>query len=233
MNDLKLYLLNNKKFLIIPLIILFFLGLVFLGSYIRNNIFYKETTSIDLSKEVYTKSSLIKEDDVEPTYIVVDIKGRVKKPGIYRIDLSLDRRISDVITMAGGLLVDADTSITNLSKKIFDEMVIIIYSKEQVKNFVKVKEEETIKNDACNNQCDSCIEKENEINDNNTINNELVNINTASLDKLMTLPGIGESKAIAIIEYRKNNPFKTIEEIMNVSGIGESVYNKIKDYIKI
>ena len=60
----------------------------------------------------------------------------------------------------------------------------------------------------------------------------LVNINTADKSSLMTLPGIGESRAEAIIQYRETEgAFQTIEEIMNVSGIKESAYNKIKDYI--
>ena len=234
MNDLKLYMLNNKKILIIPVLIILVLGLTF-GTYVVNgDSTNNEDFTFELKEEVYTEN-IYKEDikNDEPSFIAVDIKGRIKKPGVYRIDTSLERRISDIITMAGGLLNDADTSVTNLSKKVYDEMVIIIYSKEEVNDFIKVKEEETIKNDTCNNQCDSCIENNNQNESNDAINNELVNINNASIDKLMTLPGIGESKAIAIVEYREKTPFKSIDEIMNVSGIGESVYNKIKDYITI
>jgi competence protein ComEA len=61
----------------------------------------------------------------------------------------------------------------------------------------------------------------------------LININTSSLDELLTLNGIGESKAVAIIEYRKNNKFTKIEDLMNVSGIGEALYNKVKDSITV
>ena len=65
-------------------------------------------------------------------------------------------------------------------------------------------------------------------------NTNKVSLNNASKDELMTLTGIGESKALAIIEYRNNNGgFKVLEDIMNVSGIGEAAYNKIKDYITL
>lgn len=69
---------------------------------------------------------------------------------------------------------------------------------------------------------------------NNTINeSKLININTASLEELVTLPSIGEVIALRIISYRQKNPFKDIEEIKNVSGIGDSTYEKIKGYITI
>ena len=64
-------------------------------------------------------------------------------------------------------------------------------------------------------------------------NNQLIDINTCTIDELLTLPGIGESKANNIIEYRKKNKFNTINDIMNVSGISESLFNKIKEYIKV
>jgi len=124
-------------------------------------------------------------------------------------------------------------------------MVIIIYSKNEVKNMIEIKKEEEIKNNICINECDSCIdkdklagEKENEkenVESENHPNdiNGLVNINTASKEVLMTLSGIGESKAIAIIDYRKETPFKKIEDIMNVNGIGEKLYNEIKNNITV
>ena len=83
-------------------------------------------------------------------------------------------------------------------------------------------------NDACISQNKSTNKKE----DNNEIT--IVSINTASLEQLKTLPGIGESKANDIIKYReKEGNFKTIEDIKNVSGIGDSLFEKIKDYITV
>lgn len=162
----------------------------------------------------------------------VDIKGAISKPGVYLLDCH--NNINDAITIAGGLLANSDTSVINLAKKINDEMVIIIYTKEEVKNsnivntVVKTVEKECI----CPNiQNDGCINEE--ITDNiNQNNQDLININTASLEELLTLPGIGESKAKAIIKYREEQgPFEEIDEILNVDGIGSKLYEEIKVHI--
>lgn len=164
----------------------------------------------------------------------VDIKGEIINPGIYT--LNKDSRVIDVITEAGGLTEFADTSVINLSKKITDEMVIIIYNYEEVKEFAKTKEREATLQQNCMEggdyelKNDACIE-----NKEDTISlptNSKVSLNTATKEELMTLPGIGESKAIAIIEYREQNGlFEKIEDIKNVSGIGENVFAKIQENI--
>lgn len=163
----------------------------------------------------------------------VDIKGQILNPGVYKVNENA--RVIDVINMAGGLNDNSDTSKINLAKKIKDEMVIIIYSKEEIKKS-EIKE---INIDYTFN--DALIEDKNivindtENSDNNIMSkqdNELININICTKDELLTLSGIGESKADAIISYReKNGDFKTIEDILNVSGIGNSIYEKIKNYI--
>ena len=113
--------------------------------------------------------------------------------------------------------------------KIKDEMAIIIYSKDEVKNFVKTKEVFNEKIDECNVNNDICLEK---IDDSN--NSDLIDINKAALNELMKLPNIGESKAKAIISYRESNGlFKSIDEIVNVKGIGVTLFEQIKDYIKV
>ena len=138
-----------------------------------------------------------------------------------------------MIRLAGGLSDDADTSVINLAKQIANEMVIIIYTKDEVKNsnivdtVVKVVEQECI----CPNiQNDGCINDT--IND--TISNQhlLVNINIAEVEELQKIPGIGEAKAKAIIEYRnRNGKFKSINDIQNVEGIGSKLYESIKIYL--
>ena len=173
-----------------------------------------------------------KEDNNDINY-KVDIKGQVNNPGMYT--LRKNSRIVDVIDLAGGLTVNANTSVINLSKKIIDEMVIIIYSNEEVLDFSKTKEiesqvinnciqksEDSLKNDAC-------IDKDNK---DNTI--KIISINNATKEELMTLNGIGESKAEDIIKYRnENGGFKTVEDIKNVKGIGESLFDKIKENITL
>ncbi len=167
-------------------------------------------------------------------YFKVDIKGQVNNPGIY--SLKEGSRVIDVIEASGGLTENANTTIINLSKKIEDEMVIIIYSNEEVNSFAKTKEvekqviEKCIKKDENSLQNDACINQSNE--QSNTDNN-LININTATQEELMTLSGIGESKAKDIITYRSENAFTSIEDIKNVPGIGESLFAKIKENITV
>lgn len=164
------------------------------------------------------------------TKVFVEIKGEVVTPGIYEI--KSDKRVLDVIKLADGLTENADTSIINLSKKVVDEMVIVIYSKEQVTNFLKVKDEEKVLSEQCKEDSltanNACLTNEN---DGSKING-LISINTGSKDELMTLPGIGESKALAIINYRTEiGAFENIQDLTKVSGIGEALYAQIKDLI--
>lgn len=187
------------------------------------------------AKEVLkvSKKEEKEENKVDTTTYKVDIKGEVVSPGIYT--MKKDSRVMDVITEAGGLTENADTSVINLSKKVSDEMVIIVYSYEQVRDFAKTKEVEKVVGEACvsggeyelkNDACIAVGEKKELASTGN------ISINTATKEELMTLSGIGESKAIAIIEYRETKgPFEKIEDIQNVNGIGESLFAKIKENI--
>lgn len=172
----------------------------------------------------------------------VDVKGAVKKSGVYELDSN--SRVIDAINLAGGLKSNASTKYLNLSKKITDEMVIYVYTNNQVKSMgikEEVREEckcPTIDTSICAGSNIIISDKDDstiiEGNITNQENSNKVSLNKASKDELMTLSGVGESKALAIIEYRDNNGgFKALEEVMNVSGIGEALYNKIKDYITL
>ena len=230
MNILKKY----KYIITIIIILAITIAIIFIKKHLNNNKYE------DIVKEIPKEEIAIKETEV--TECKVDIKGAIKNPGVYTTECT--NSVNDVIKLAGGLNNNADTSVTNLAKKVTNEMVIIIYTKEQVKNsnvvdtVVKVVEKEcvcpNIKNDGCiNTQITSNIGEENIINDETESNtNSLININTASKEKLITIPGIGESKAKAIIKYRETNGnFKTIEVIQNVDGIGSKLYEEIKAYI--
>lgn len=176
-------------------------------------------------------------EEVKSVKITFDIKGAVKKPGVYTIED--DKRIIDAINLAGGLLDSADNSVINLSKKLKDEMVIIVYTKDEIKKMlqgntsIKVIEKECICPKLEN---DACIE-DNKVTNSNEIKNEIsypISINDASIEELMNLPNIGESKAKAIINFREENGnFEKIEDIMDVSGIGEKLFEQIKDFITI
>ena len=212
-----------------PLTIIIFVTILIYIIYTKNNLEKNKLNDI----EIVSNIEIPKEEKTEIVKYHIDIKGAVKKPGVYKLNSNLT--VNDVINEAGGLTKEADTSLINLAKKITDEMVIIVYTKEEVKKsnlvntVIKVVEKEcvcpNIENDGCLN---------NEIKDNitNKDNNGLVNINTATKEELQTINGIGESKANNIIKYRESNGnFKTIEEIKNVEGIGDTLYETIKIYI--
>lgn len=182
------------------------------------------------------KNESEEETNEEINKVFVDIKGAVINPGVYEIDS--DKRVIDVVNMSGGLSDDADTSLINMAKKVEDAMVIIIYTVNEVKQASTHNSVSKIIDNTCicpNIKNDACLDNENNDSQNDEdVAVDKININTATLTELQTLPGIGESKAQNIIDYRDTNGvFSSIEEIVNVSGIGNSVYEKIKDYITV
>ena len=198
----------------------------------RKDIFKSKKKEIKKDSEIVIKKK--EKTSSSETLFKVDIKGQVNNPGIY--SLKEGSRVIDVIEASGGLTENANTTVINLSKKIEDEMVIIIYSNEEVNNFSKTKEiekqviENCTKKDENSLQNDACINTSTEESNNN---NKMININSATQEELMTLPGIGESKAKDIITYRTEKPFTSIEDVKNVPGIGESLFAKIKENITI
>lgn len=128
-----------------------------------------------------------------------------------------ESRIADAIEMAGGITEEADTNKVNLAYKLEDgEKIYIpsIYDKE---------EQAIISSDAGQG-----------VSETDNINKNKININKASEEELKSLPGIGEATALNIIEYRKNNgKFKSIEDLKNVQGIGNSKFENIKDKISV
>ncbi len=191
----------------------------------------------------------------------VEVKGAVNKPGVYAVNKN--NILNDVILMAEGFKDNAYTNNINLSRKVEDAMVIYVYTEKEYKNsnqntktvYVKEKCEcPTYDISACteDKKSEIVVSYENSDSTNNSSasvsssnNNtsssakeentkKIININTASKSDLMTLTGIGESKAVKIIEYRNTNGlFKNIDEIKNVSGIGDAMFAKIKDYITV
>lgn len=178
-----------------------------------------------------------------------DIKGNVKNPGVYEIKENYT--IQDVINDAGGLKKNSYTDNINLSKKVNDEMVIYIFSKNEIlkeENLCIICESK-YKYVNCEEQTTTPITTNpkttlttttklietttTQITTKHQENNK-VNINTASLEELITLNGLGESKAKSIIEYRTNNGlFNTIEDLLNVKGIGQKIFEGIKDFIEV
>ncbi len=225
----------NKIILVILLIIVLitFFSLKYILT-THKSVVIKDNSLLATSNELSTND--------DKNTVKVDIKGAIKNPGVY--ELNANDRVEDVILKSGGILDEADISVINLSKKVFDEMVIIIYTKEEVEKmlngedviidniitnkeviFPDIKNDATINNTSSSNKVD-----ENET----TVNKSIININTATIDELDSLPGIGNSKAQNIIDYRNiNGNFETIEDIMNVNGIGTAIYEQIKTYITV
>ena len=162
-------------------------------------------------------NGIIKEENKNK--IIIHIIGEVINEGVVEIDEG--SRIIDAVNEAGGFTLDADTSKINLAYVLKDGQKVIIPS---------IYNEEEI-NVVSSDSGANVIEENSE---SNGSNNYLVNINNASKQELQTLPGIGESTAQKIINYReKNGDFFDIEDIKNVSGIGDSKFDSIKDLITV
>ena len=170
-------------------------------------------TNVNDANDVNDKIDV--EEDLDlPMDIMVHISGQVYQPGIYK--LVTGDRVIDVVNLAGGLTKDADIDRINLAKKIVDEEKIYI---------PKVGENldsGNVEGDMANVDINGASENS---------NSNKININTCTKEELMSLPGIGDVLSDRIIEYRKTTKFNTIEDIKNVSGIGEAKFNDIKELI--
>lgn len=141
--------------------------------------------------------------------IYVQVLGAVAQPGVYT--LPEGSRLFEAIEMAGGLLSDADLSSVNQASVLTDGQMIYVY---------RVGEARLTQTEAQNGTTSA--------------EDDRVNLNTATAEELMTLPGIGESKAASIILWREENgAFTSTEQLLDISGIKEGVYGKIKDRIKV
>ena len=172
-------------------------------------LFSKKEESVE-ETEVVVTTVLAEKTEVsttQETVIFVDVKGAVKNPGVYH--MKVGDRVKDAIDAAGGLTEEADSQKVNLAKRLEDQMVIVV---------PKVGEEaEEIPAGETRNEAT----KEGK-----------VNINTATVEELKTLKGVGEKKAEAIIEYRKKNgSFQTKEDLMKVRGIGKKLFESFQERI--
>ena len=171
--------------------------------------FFKKEESVEETTVVET-TVLAEKTEVsttQETVIFVDVKGAVKNPGVYQ--MKVGDRVKDALEAAGGLTEEADSQKVNLAKRLEDQMVIVV---------PKVGEEaEEIPAGATSKE----EAKEGK-----------VNINTATVEELKTLKGVGEKKAEAIIEYRKKNgSFQTKEDLMKVRGIGKKLFESFEERI--
>ena len=181
----------------------------------------KSESSLQTSDIIKAESSATKKEgessdqvisSQDSPFVMVDIKGAVQKPGVYQ--LPKDARVKDALAQAGGATKEADLRQLNLASKLQDEMAV----------YIPAAGEEIPPSSPVSS-----------ISSSGTSNDQpLVNINTANTDELQTLNGIGPSKASAIVSYREENGlFQTVEDLGQVSGIGEKSLEKIKAQITV
>ncbi len=202
---------NKEKILIILGVVILIIGLG-LNFIYRNrqidemDIIEAEIEEMEENEEFEQNLTYIEEVD---NNIMIHISGAVLNPGI--IEAELGKRLVDIVELAGGLDKEADVDRINLARKVSDEEKIYI---------PRIGEE---------------IELDSHIIGvkNSSSENEVININNCSKDDLIKLPGIGEKTSDKIIEYRSTNSFQQVEDIMQVSGIGEKKFEAIKDLISV
>ena len=166
----------------------------------------------------------------ETKTLVVHICGAVSAPGVY--ELPAGSRIIDAVEAGGGFLPEADEACCNLAEEIVDGCQIYIMTKTE-----SCADGQTEKKAGIQTSPDSDMQTtDRNVRSNSApaLENGLVNLNTADVAALMTLPGIGESRAKAIISYREQHgAFAQIEDIMKISGIKQAAFSKIKDKITV
>ena len=172
-------------------------------------LFSKKEEAVEDVTVVETTMLVEKTQDstTQESVIFVDIKGAVNNPGVYQ--MKSGDRVKDALDAAGGLTDEADSQKVNLAQRVEDQMVIVV---------PKVGEEVTEMPAGATSKEASKEGK--------------VNINTATVEELKTLKGVGEKKAEAIIEYRKKNgSFQTKEDLMKVRGIGKKLFESFQERI--
>ena len=215
--------LSKKQKIILTIIIISIFSILFI--YIVKNLYESENNeeiivNNDVNYIVKTQEEAVISTKNEKEKVIVHIIGEVNNPGVVRLEDG--SRIIDAINSAGGKTEEADLSKINLAYVVEDGTQIYIPRINENLNNIELISSEAGQGVIINS---SDIEENIETK---------VNINISNKEKLMTLPVIGETTAQKIIDYREQNgKFKTIDELKNISGIGESKFNSLKDKIKI
>ncbi|HEM3634002.1 TPA: helix-hairpin-helix domain-containing protein [Streptococcus suis] len=174
-------------------------------------------TDFPQPEQTSNSSELVEETSTEvskePSQLVVDVKGAVAKPGLYTLEA--DARVNDAVEAAGGLTSQADPKSINLAQKLSDEAVVYVASKDENISVVT------------STTASSAMSQEEK-------NTSLVNLNTATEVDLQTISGIGTKRATDIIAYREaNGGFKSVDDLNNVSGIGDKTMESIRPYVTV
>lgn len=203
----------TKSEQIVILIIVLAIILILGYNFIIKDIMSEKEVPVALLDQISIPEST-EEEPVANTIIMVHISGQVYSPGL--VELVLGDRVIDAVNLAGGLTRDADLDRINLAQKVQDEEKIYI---------PKIGE---ISEPVMEGNISNVLSKEGA-----TLNSTKININLATSDELDKLPGIGPVIAQRIIDYRSSTPFKNIEDLKNVSGIGDKIYNGLKELITV
>ncbi|MBN2958533.1 MAG: helix-hairpin-helix domain-containing protein [Streptococcus gordonii] len=172
------------------------------------------SSSSSYMNEKSNKSNEISQTETEDQLVTVDVKGAVKKPGVYQ--LQSNSRVHDALEKAGGLTDEADLKSVNQAQKLSDEAVV--YVAKVGENAVDVTASAPASATSGTNQTKSA----------------LVNLNTATEADFQTISGIGQKRAQDIIAYREaNGRFKSVDDLKNVSGIGAKTLEKLKEYVTV
>ena len=206
---------NKKKIIVFVLMLLICpLGLIIKDKFGSKEDIYVLTEEKELYQETIEEKEVEKEEkDITNKEITVYVSGEVNKPGI--VTLNEGDRLATAVEMVGGTTDKADLNGINMAIKVQDEMHYII---PKIGDVVKNNNSEIVSNDNTN-QAEASKTSQ-------------ININTATIEELDTLPGVGEATANKIVNHRsENGEFKSIEEVKNVNGIGDKKFEEIKNLI--
>lgn len=219
--------LKNKKIIgLVIITIIIFIVSIFLYKQKSSNAFKEEymteifeeesNDNMEYTETLEEDTTIINEDSIDRNKIIVEIKGEVAKPDVYQLEEG--SIIKDLIDMAGGVTEEADLSRINRAEELLNHELIIIGN--------------------INDETESSVVQNNSTYSSNGNNSDkvstLININTADLEQLKKITGIGDIKAQSIIDYREaNGGFKSLEELKNVDGIGDKTFEKIKEQITL
>lgn len=219
--------LKNKKIIgLVIITIIIFIVSIFLYKQKSSNAFKEEymteifeeesNDNMEYTETLEEDTTIINEDSIDRNKIIVEIKGEVEKPDVYQLEEG--SIIKDLIDMAGGVTEEADLSRINRAEELLNHELIIIGN--------------------INDETESSVVQNNSTYSSNGNNSDkvstLININTADLEQLKEITGIGNIKAQSIIDYREaNGGFKSLEELKNVDGIGDKTFEKIKEQITL
>lgn len=210
--QVKRWLMEYKKVLsiiggVLAVIVIILVGRVMMASSTKEKVMVTNAVNTTRVEETTT---------MMPQNCYVDIKGEVLRPGVY--EFSCESRIQEVIKKAGGFTEEADETKINLAQKITDQMQMIVPNVNS-KQEGGVTEGNSEKGNSSNMILSNAKQGK-------------VNINTATLEELQTIKGIGKKKAEAILQYRKEHgPFRTKEDLLEVKGIGKKALEAIESQV--